>query len=92
MISTLYNYKLYIYIYYLYAYTFFPFLANNVAKLLEVVVFPTPPFPPTKIHFSYKCSTKFFSVGSNCCILNIDIYRYIKKYFNISRKKINFKL
>lgn len=29
------------------------------------VVFPTPPFPPTKIHFRLRCSIMLLSVGSS---------------------------
>jgi len=31
----------------------------------DVVVFPTPPLPPTKIHFNVFYSMMFLSVGSN---------------------------
>lgn len=38
--------------------------ASCTARLLEQVVFPTPPLPPTKIHFSECSSSTFCSVGS----------------------------
>lgn len=44
--------------------TFFPFFANNVAKELDVVVLPTPPLPPTKIHFNVLLSRIFYKVAS----------------------------
>ena len=44
---------------------FFPFPANVVAKLLLVVVFPTPPLPPTNIHLRVSCYKMFFRLPSN---------------------------
>ena len=44
--------------------TLFPFIANIVAIEEDVVVFPTPPFPPTNIHLNYEFN-KFFKDPSN---------------------------
>lgn len=38
-------------------------LESNVAKVLEQVVLPTPPLPPTKIQRSDFLSNRFFTVG-----------------------------
>ena len=43
---------------------FLPPSANRVAKLLLVVVFPTPPLPPTKIHLKDFCSRMFLKLPS----------------------------
>mmetsp|Transcript_16211 Transcript_16211/g.63222 ORF Transcript_16211/g.63222 Transcript_16211/m.63222 type:complete len:250 (-) Transcript_16211:26-775(-) len=40
------------------------FCARSTASEQEVVVLPTPPFPPTKIHLSVSCSSTSFTVGS----------------------------
>ncbi len=37
-----------------------PDSAKRVDKLLLVVVLPTPPLPPTKIHLRVFCSKTFF--------------------------------
>lgn len=50
-----------------------PRVAMAVARLLLVVVFPTPPFPPTKIQCSELCSTMFFRVPSNSQSIPLDI-------------------
>ena len=39
------------------------FAASCTAKLLDVVVLPTPPFPPTNIHLRDWWSNRWLSVG-----------------------------
>lgn len=40
-------------------------LLISTAREEDVVVLPTPPLPPTKIHFKVVWSIKFWRVGAN---------------------------
>jgi hypothetical protein len=54
-----------------------PVRAIAVARLLLVVVLPTPPFPPTKIQCKVFWSIIFWSVPGNSCYINWIITLYV---------------